>query len=49
MYMTVLKRNQIVIFVLALMLVTAGYLSAAGGKFGDYTMVSSNSVRRACI
>ena len=32
MYMTVLKRNQIIIFILALMLVTVGYLSASGGK-----------------
>ncbi len=28
--MKVLKRNQIIVFVLALMLVTAGYLSTTG-------------------
>lgn len=41
MYMKILKRNQIIIFVLALMLVTAGYLSTMG-RNEESQMVSSN-------
>ena len=42
MYMKVFKGNQIIIFVLALMLITAGYLSTINQN--DKLMVSANSV-----
>lgn len=40
MYMKVLKRNQIIIFVLAVMLVTAGYLSASSQTTEDSILAS---------
>lgn len=30
MYMKVLKRNQIIVFLLAIMLITVGYLNSTG-------------------
>ncbi len=54
--MKVLKRNQVVIFVIALMLVTAGYLNfmqndanlihTSTDTIGDATFVSTRNHRR---
>ena len=43
MYMKVLKKNEIIVFVLALMLVTAGYLSTIGRQKDESLMTSSNT------
>lgn len=42
MFMKVLKRNQVIIFVLALMLVTAGYLSITGKN--EESILTSSSI-----
>ena len=42
----VLKRNQIIIFVLAIMLVTAGYLSTTENNNGEAYMASSKVAQR---
>lgn len=44
MYMKILKKNQIIVFILAVMLVTAGYLSTAGKWENDTLMTSSNTL-----
>ncbi len=44
--MKVLKRNQIIIFVLAIMLVTAGYLSTTENNNGEAYMASSKVAQR---
>lgn len=47
MFMKVLKRNQVIIFVLALMLVTAGYLSITGKN--EESMLTSSKVEENTI
>lgn len=39
--MKIIKRNQIIIFVIALMLITAGYLNYTTGDGGDLALTSS--------